>query len=112
MSELVETGLDISGVDFGDINLLDSTVFAERVPHEWFAFLRQNGYYIPDPATGGSQAGTLLVDFRFLGNLDAGETVVLARTSTPKLAVTGHRLTFRDPGGDASNPSSQGGQIW
>jgi len=37
-----QTELDISGVDFADINLLDSTVFAERVPHEWFAFLRQN----------------------------------------------------------------------
>ena len=37
-----QTELDISGVDFADINLLDSTVFAKRVPHEWFAFLRQN----------------------------------------------------------------------
>jgi len=36
------TELDVSGVDFADINLLDSTVFAERVPHEWFAFLREN----------------------------------------------------------------------
>ncbi len=42
MSDAVETELDISGVDFSDINLLDSTVFAERVPHEWFAFLRKN----------------------------------------------------------------------
>jgi cholest-4-en-3-one 26-monooxygenase len=39
---MAQTELDISGVDFGDINLLDSTVFAERVPHEWFAFLRRN----------------------------------------------------------------------
>ncbi len=37
-----QTELDISGVDFADINLLDSTVFAKRVPHEWFAFLRAN----------------------------------------------------------------------
>ena len=37
-----QTELDISGVDFAGINLLDSTVFAKRVPHEWFAFLRQN----------------------------------------------------------------------
>ncbi|HEY5108161.1 MAG TPA: cytochrome P450 [Acidimicrobiales bacterium] len=37
-----QTELDISGVDFADINLVDSTVFAERVPHEWFAFLREN----------------------------------------------------------------------
>jgi cholest-4-en-3-one 26-monooxygenase len=42
MSDAIGTDLDISGVDFGDINLLDSTVFAERVPHEWFAFLRKN----------------------------------------------------------------------
>ncbi|MGA2835838.1 MAG: cytochrome P450 [Acidimicrobiales bacterium] len=37
-----QTELDISSVSFDDINLLDSTVFAERVPHEWFAYLRQN----------------------------------------------------------------------
>ena len=42
MSDAVKTELDISGIDFDDINLLDSTVFAERVPHEWFAFLREN----------------------------------------------------------------------
>ncbi len=42
MSDAIETELDISGVDFSDINLLDSTVFAERVPHEWFAYLRQH----------------------------------------------------------------------
>lgn len=42
MSDVVSSELDISGVDFSDIDLLDSTVFAERVPHEWFAFLRQN----------------------------------------------------------------------
>jgi cholest-4-en-3-one 26-monooxygenase len=42
MSDVGQTELDISGVEFGDINLLDSTVFAERVPHEWFAYLRQN----------------------------------------------------------------------
>ena len=42
MSDVVDSELDISGVDFADINLLDSTVFAERVPHEWFAFLRKN----------------------------------------------------------------------
>ena len=42
MSDVVETELDISGIDFSDINLLDSTAFAQRVPHEWFAFLRKN----------------------------------------------------------------------
>ena len=39
---MAQTELDISGISFEDINLMDSTVFAERVPHEWFAFLRQN----------------------------------------------------------------------
>jgi cholest-4-en-3-one 26-monooxygenase len=42
MSDAVDTEMDISGIDFDDIDLLDSTVFAERVPHEWFAFLRKN----------------------------------------------------------------------
>ncbi len=42
VSDMSQTELDISGIDFADINLLDSTVFAERVPHEWFAFLRAN----------------------------------------------------------------------
>ena len=37
-----QTELDISGVGFDDINLLDSRVFAQRVPHEWFAYLRRN----------------------------------------------------------------------
>lgn len=45
--------------------------------------LRQNGVNVPDAATGGPQAGTLTAEFRFLSNLDAGETVALARTSTP-----------------------------
>ncbi len=46
-------------------------------------FLRENGVFIPDPAVSGPQAGTLLADFRFLQNLDTGNTAVLARTSTP-----------------------------
>jgi cholest-4-en-3-one 26-monooxygenase len=41
-SGMSQTELDISGISFDDIKLLDSTVFAERVPHEWFAYLRQN----------------------------------------------------------------------
>jgi cholest-4-en-3-one 26-monooxygenase len=36
------TDLDISGISFDDIDLTDSTVFAEGVPHAWFAFLRRN----------------------------------------------------------------------
>lgn len=35
---------DLAGTDigFGDIDLTDSTAFVDRVPHEWFAFLRKN----------------------------------------------------------------------
>ncbi len=47
------------------------------------AFLRANGMAIPDPATGGSQAGTLSVHFRYLDSIDTPSTVALARTSTP-----------------------------
>ncbi len=45
-------------------------------------YLRSNGVNIPDPSTG-SQAGSLSVAFRNLGNLDAPKTVALARTTTP-----------------------------
>jgi cholest-4-en-3-one 26-monooxygenase len=34
--------IDIDGVTFDDINLLDSTAFIDGVPHQWFAFLRKN----------------------------------------------------------------------
>jgi cholest-4-en-3-one 26-monooxygenase len=34
--------LALDGVSFDDIDLLDSSAFANGVPHEWFAFLRQN----------------------------------------------------------------------
>ena len=34
--------IDISGVTFDDINLLDSKAFTGGVPHEWFAYLRKN----------------------------------------------------------------------
>ena len=34
--------IDISDVGFDDINLLDPVPFGEGVPHQWFAFLRQN----------------------------------------------------------------------
>ena len=37
-----DTDIDISGIDFSDIDLTNSLVFADRVPHEWFAFLRKN----------------------------------------------------------------------
>ena len=34
--------IDLSGVDFSDIDLTDSKPFADAVPHHWFAFLRKN----------------------------------------------------------------------
>ena len=34
--------IDISGISFDDINLLDSKAFTDRVPHEWFAYLRKH----------------------------------------------------------------------
>jgi cholest-4-en-3-one 26-monooxygenase len=37
-----QTQIDISDVSFEDIDLTDSRPFAQRVPHEWFAFLRRN----------------------------------------------------------------------
>jgi len=46
-------------------------------------YLRDHGVSIPDPVTGGPQAGTLSVTFRSLQSLDSPRTVALARTSTP-----------------------------
>ena len=42
---------DRDEVNLADINLLDRDVFAERVPHEWFAYLRANEpiYHHPEP---------------------------------------------------------------
>ena len=51
------------------------------------AYLRVHGVNIPDASTG-PQAGSLSIDFRNLGSLDAPKTVGLARTTTPD-AVTG-----------------------
>jgi cholest-4-en-3-one 26-monooxygenase len=43
------------GLTFDDIDLLDRDVFAERVPHEWFEYLRQNApiYHHPEPGGPG-----------------------------------------------------------
>jgi hypothetical protein len=46
------------------------------------AYLRSHGMQIPDGTTA-PQAGTLTVTFRYLTELDAPATVVLARTTTP-----------------------------
>jgi cholest-4-en-3-one 26-monooxygenase len=34
--------IDVREVDFADIDLLDPKLFADGVPHDWFAFLRKN----------------------------------------------------------------------
>ncbi len=43
--------IDSASVSLADIDLLDRDVFAERVPHEWFAYLRANEpiYHHPEP---------------------------------------------------------------
>ncbi len=46
-------------------------------------YLRDHGVSIPDPVSGGPQAGTLTVTFRSLQSLDSPRTVAIARTSTP-----------------------------
>ena len=37
-----DTAIDLSSVDFSDIDLTDSKPYADGVPHHWFAFLRKN----------------------------------------------------------------------
>ena len=39
---MTQAEIDISGLDFGDIDLTDSKYFIDGVPHNWFAFLRKN----------------------------------------------------------------------
>jgi hypothetical protein len=67
------------GVPFVTVNLAarQQLTIADAIQ-----FLRDNGVHVPS-ATTGAQVGTLEASFRFLGNLDAPRTVVLARTSTP-----------------------------
>ncbi|MFN7988705.1 MAG: hypothetical protein U0529_14620 [Thermoanaerobaculia bacterium] len=53
------------------------------------AYLRAHGMQIPE-GTEGAQAGTLTATFRYVAELDAPSTVVLARTTTPNTdAATG-----------------------
>jgi hypothetical protein len=56
---------------------------AERTIPDAIQFLRENGVRVPDPAVAGPQGGTLYVDFRTVQNIGIGETVAMARTSTP-----------------------------
>jgi cholest-4-en-3-one 26-monooxygenase len=41
-------------MDLTDINLLDRDVFTDRVPHDWFTYLRNNApvYFHPEPPPG------------------------------------------------------------
>jgi len=41
-SDMAQTDGEPVGVGFDDIDLTDPTPFAEGVPHDWFAYLRQN----------------------------------------------------------------------
>ncbi|MCK6681549.1 MAG: hypothetical protein L6R30_03910 [Thermoanaerobaculia bacterium] len=54
----------------------------QRIIPDILAFLRERGLRIPD-SISGPQAGTLTVWFRDLEGIDEGNTVVLARTTTP-----------------------------
>lgn len=40
-------------MDLSDINLLDSDIFVERVPHEWFTYLRHHAPFYRHPEPGG-----------------------------------------------------------
>ena len=62
------------------------------------AYLRANGMQIPDGLLA-AQAGTLTASFRWLTELDAPSTVVLARTTTPNPdAATGGAFGLFYPG--------------
>ncbi len=62
------------------------------------AYLRSRGMQIPDGSVA-PQAGTLTVTFRYLTEIDAPSTVVLARTTTPNTdAATGGAFGLFYPG--------------
>lgn len=73
-------GQDSAGGPIISVNLAAGE---QRTIGNILQFLRENGFFIPDPETGGPQAGTLTVDFRFARTIDAGDTLALARTTTP-----------------------------
>lgn len=72
---------------FGEIGgapvvTVDLAAREQRTIPDVLAYLRSRGMQIPD-GTEGPQAGTLTATFRFLADLDAPSTAVLARTTTP-----------------------------
>ena len=82
-----------------DINLLDSTVFAERVPHEWFAFLRQNApvWWQEEEDGPGFWAVTSLAeatqvnrDYEHFSSATQGHLPVGAGRGRPGPAAAGH----------------------
>lgn len=77
---------EIAGVP---VVTVDLAAREQRTIPDVLAFLRSRGMQIPD-GTAGPQAGTLTATFRFLADLDAPSTAVLARTTTPNTdAATG-----------------------
>jgi cholest-4-en-3-one 26-monooxygenase len=50
-----------SEIDFSDIDVTDLDVFAQRHPHEWFAFLREQAPVWRHPASEGSDGEEFLV---------------------------------------------------
>lgn len=79
---------------FGEIGgapvvTVDLAAREQRTIPDVLAFLRSRGMQIPE-GTEGPQAGTLTATFRYLADLDAPMTAVLARTTTPNTdAATG-----------------------
>jgi hypothetical protein len=83
-------GQDTAG---GPIITINLAAREQRTIGNILQFLRENGFVIPDPTSETPQAGTLTVDFRFVRSLDAGDTLALARTTTPNPDVsTGGRF--------------------
>lgn len=88
---------------FGEIGgvgvvTVDLAARAQVTIPDVLAYLRTRGMQIPD-GTAGPQAGTLTVTFRFLADLDAPSTAVLARTTTPNTdAATGGAFGLFYPG--------------
>lgn len=72
---------------FGEIGgapvvTVDLAAREQRTIPDVLAYLRSRGMQIPE-GTEGPQAGTLTATFRYLADLDAPMTAVLARTTTP-----------------------------
>ncbi len=86
---------EVGGVPFVSVELAPRQQVT--IP-DVLAYLRAHGMQIPE-GTVAAQAGTLAVSFRWLTELDAPSTVVLARTTTPNPdAATGGAFGLFYPG--------------